>query len=230
MMGNVSEFLQAAPNILDMYQWYTGLYAADTWRLSSRMTLNYGLRWEPFFPQQLPNGYIYNFSLDRFNQGVKSEVFRNAPAGFVYPGDDEFVGGNSGMNKSFKNFAPRIGVAWDPRGDGRTSVRAGYSLAYDFVNAQYHLNTSIAPPWGAEVRIPSVSLDNPYSTFPGGNPFPRVFDANAAFRSSDRSSRSIPTPRTRGCTRTTSRCRSRSAPTWWSRPRISVIVRTISGT
>jgi hypothetical protein len=181
MMGNVSEFLQAAPNILDMYQWYTGFYAADTWRLSSRMTFNYGLRWEPFFPQQLPNGYIYNFSLDRFNQGIKSQVFQNAPAGFLYPGDDDFVGGNSGMNKNWKNFAPRIGVAWDPTGDGRTSVRAGYSLAYDFVNAQYHLNTSIAPPWGAEVRIPSVSLDNPYATFPGGNPFPRTFDANAAF-------------------------------------------------
>jgi hypothetical protein len=181
LMGNVSEFLQAAPNFLEMYQWYMGVYAADTWRLGPRLTLNYGVRWEPFFPQQISNGYIYNFSLERFNQGIRSQVFRNAPAGFLYPGDEGFENGNAGVNKRWTNFAPRVGVAWDPNGDGRTSVRAGYSLAYDFVNAQYHLNTSIAPPWGAEVRLPSVSLDNPFATLPGGNPFPRSFDANAAF-------------------------------------------------
>jgi hypothetical protein len=181
LLGNVSEFVQAAPNFLDMYQYYVGAYAADTWRVGPKVTLNYGLRWEPFFPQQLPNGYIYNFSLDRFQQGIRSQVYRNAPAGFVYPGDAEFVGGYSGINKQWTNFAPRVGAAWDPAGDGRMSVRAGYALGYDFVNGQYHLNTSIAPPWGADVRIPTTNLDNPYATFPGGNPFPRTFDANAPF-------------------------------------------------
>ena len=50
-------------------------------------------------------------------------------------------------------FSPRVGFAWDPTGDGRMSIRTGYSLANDFVNAQFHLNTSVAPPWGAEVRV-----------------------------------------------------------------------------
>jgi hypothetical protein len=43
------------------------------------------------------------------------------------------------------------------------------------------LNTSIAPPWGADIRIQRTSLDDPYAGFPGGNPFPRSFDANAPF-------------------------------------------------
>jgi hypothetical protein len=181
LLGEASGYIQSAPNTLDMYEWYLGFYGADTWRVNPNVTLNYGLRWEPYFPQQIANGYVYNFSLDRFRQGVRSTVFPTAPAGFLYPGDDGFVGGKSGMNTQWTNFAPRVSMAWDPAGDGRASIRAGYSLGYDFVNAQYHLNTSNAPPWGAEVRLSNVSLDAPFSAFPGGNPFPRSFDANAFF-------------------------------------------------
>ena len=54
------------PNTLDMQQRYLGLYAQDTWKLSPRATLNYGLRWEPGLAQQIRNGAIYNFSVDRF--------------------------------------------------------------------------------------------------------------------------------------------------------------------
>jgi hypothetical protein len=182
LLGNVSQFIQAAPNQLDMYQWYTGVYAADTWRVGPTFTLNYGVRWEPYIPQQLPNGFIYNFDIDRYRAGTKSSVYANAPAGFLYPGDSGFVGGNSGMNKHWDNLAPRVSAAWDPNGDGRMSIRAGYSLGFDFVNAQYHLNTSIAPPWGTDVRIQQTSLDDPYASFPGGNPFPVTFDANASFK------------------------------------------------
>ena len=181
LLGNVSQFIQANPNFLDMEQWYAGVYANDMWRVTPSFTLNYGVRWEPFFPQQLVNEFIYNFDLERFRRGVKSSVFRNAPAGFLYPGDDGFVGDRAGMNRQWDNFAPRVTGAWDVTGDGRTSLRVGYSLGYDFVNAQYHLNTSVAPPWGADVRILNARLDDPFATFPGGNPFPRVFDANAAF-------------------------------------------------
>ncbi len=183
LVGTSSQFLQAAPNFLDMYQHYVGVYAADTWRVGPKLTMNYGVRWEPFQSQQIKNGYIYNFDIDRFRQGVHSKVFPLAPAGFLYPGDDGFIGGKSGMNKKWTNFAPRIAAAWDPKGDGRTTIRAGYSLGYGFVTGQYHLNTSLAPPWGAEVRLTNVPLDNPFANFPGGNPFPRVFSATTAFPS-----------------------------------------------
>ena len=181
MMGRPQQFIDAGPNNLFMTEWYLGLYAQDSWKANDRTTVNYGLRWEPYFPQQITNGAIYNFSLDGFKTGQKTSVFLNAPPGFTYPGDAGFPNGLAGMNKRWTNFGPRVGVAWDPKGDGRMSVRSSYGLSYDFVNAQYHLNTTIAPPWGSDVRItnPIGGFDNPFLGYPGGNPFPLPFDSNA---------------------------------------------------
>jgi hypothetical protein len=166
---------QAAPNTLDMAQTYLGVYGQDTWRMGSRVTLNYGLRWEPFFPQQLVNGAVYQFDQTRFNQNVHSTVFPGAPAGLYFPGDAGFPT-QAGMLTQWKNLGPRVGIAWDPTGTGKTSVRASYGKSYEFVNAQFHLNTSVAPPWGSEVRLnaPPGGLDNPFLGSPGGqtNIFP----------------------------------------------------------
>ena len=93
--------------------------------------------------------------------------------------------GNAVQRTPHLDFAPRIGIAYDPFGDGKTSVRASYGRAYEFVNAQFHLNTSVAPPWGSEVRLnaPPGGLDNPFLGSPGGqtNIFPVTFDKNAPF-------------------------------------------------
>ena len=61
-----------------MKQRYFGLYAQDTWKVSPTMTLNYGVRWEPWFPQQHQNGAIYNFSPDGFRAGTQQH---GVPAG-----------------------------------------------------------------------------------------------------------------------------------------------------
>ena len=66
LTGSLHQLIQATPNTLDMEQLYLGLYAQDTWKLSPKATLNYGLRWEPGLAQQIRNGAIYNFSVDRF--------------------------------------------------------------------------------------------------------------------------------------------------------------------
>jgi outer membrane receptor protein involved in Fe transport len=80
---SASQFRQAAPNTLDMKQWYGGAYAADTWRLSPRVTLNYGVRWEPYLPQSIGNGAVFTFNPDNFLKGIRSPRFANAPAGLV---------------------------------------------------------------------------------------------------------------------------------------------------
>ena len=186
MLGRMgtNALVQAAPNALDMQQTYLGLYVQDTWRIGSRLTLNYGVRWEPFFPQQIQNGAVYQFDMDRFTAGTKSTVFPNAPAGLYFPGDAGFPT-QAGMPADWKNIGPRVGVAWDPVGDGRTSVRASYGKSFEFVDGQFHLNTSVAPPWGSEVRLnaPPGGLDNPFLGSPGGqtNIFPVTFDQNAPF-------------------------------------------------
>ena len=132
MLGSVFEYRQATPFQLDVTQRNFGLYGQDTWRLSSTMTMNYGVRWEPWFPQQHQNNAVYNFSVDRLMAGQRSKVYPQAPPGFTYPGDEGFPS-KAGMNPDWMNIQPRVGVSWDPSGDGRTSVRAGYGMNGDFI-------------------------------------------------------------------------------------------------
>jgi hypothetical protein len=171
--GNLAQFRQVAPNVLDTSQWYTAVYGQDAWRLSSRVTMNYGVRWEPFIPQAIENDYAFVFDPDRFRKGIRSTVFVNAPAGFWYPGDEGFIG-RSGMKSRWWNAAPRVGVAWDPKGDGRMSIRSSYGLSYDYPNGRVLITTALAPPWGSEVIIPvpAGGLEDPFRGIVGGNPFP----------------------------------------------------------
>ncbi len=186
-LADTNGLQQAAPNTLDMAQTYLGVYAQDTWTLGPRVTLNYGLRWEPFFPQQLRNGAVYQFDKARFDQNIHSTVFPTAPAGLYFPGDPGFPT-KAGMLTQWDNLGPRVGAAWDLVGDGRTSLRASYGKSFEFVNAQFHLNTSVAPPWGSEIRLnnPPGGLDNPFLGNPNGisNIFPLptpLTGANAVF-------------------------------------------------
>ena len=81
---------------------------------------------------QFANGKIYHFDFDAFQKGVKTSQFKNAPAGLFYPGDPGFPS-KAGINKQWKQFAPRVGIVWDPKGDGRMSIRASYGIFYDMV-------------------------------------------------------------------------------------------------
>src|ERR1019366_2901744 len=69
-------------------------------------------------PMQVGDGRIYTFSLARFYAGTQSRIWTNAPPGFYYPGDPGF-NGKAGINGSWKNFEPRVGIAFDPFGEAR---------------------------------------------------------------------------------------------------------------
>lgn len=181
-MGGPQPFLQSAPNALPARQWAQGYYINDTWKANRRLTVNLGLRWEPWFPQQITNDAIYQFDPARFAAGTRSQVFRRAPAGFHFPGDPGFPS-QAGMYKKWGNFGPRVGLAYDPTGSGKWSIRASYGLAYDYINGQFYANTSNSPPWGSEIRIPGpIPLANPFNNASGiTNIFPVTFDQNAPF-------------------------------------------------
>ena len=194
LTGNLYRIEQARPGELDISQWYLGMYAQDTWRVSDRVTLNAGLRWEPFFGQNVKNNAVSNFSLDNFRQGIFSTVYNNAPAGLTYPGDPDFPSG-AGLNKKWTNFSPRVGFAWDVAGDGRTAVRASYALTYDFMSAAFLFISSTAAPYSSRLRVfPGPGgFDDPYADHPGGSPHPypaqpsadAPFPAYGAFGSMD---------------------------------------------
>ena len=136
LTGKLATLTVGGPYYIHMKQWSTSAYATDTWKASPKLTVNYGVRWEPFFPQNLESGQGANFSLDRLRAGTKSTVFPQAPAGWYYQGDPGYPG-KSGMNHKWWNFGPHVGLAWDPKGDGKTSLRASYSLGYVYVGAHW---------------------------------------------------------------------------------------------
>ena len=98
--------------------------------------MNYGVRWEPFFPQINRGRHSIHFDEDAMRKGIKTNRFTNAPPGLFFDGDPGFPG-RSGMHNQWWNFSPRVGLAWDVNGDGRTSVRASAGTFYDYPAAIY---------------------------------------------------------------------------------------------
>lgn len=179
--GELDSFTQGVPNTLFVTKWYVGLYGQDTWKLSSHFTATMGLRWEPFLPQSVNNGAIYSFSLSRLEQGVTSSVFKNAPPGLLYAGDPGFPG-KAGINNRYNQFAPRLGLAWDPEGNGKMSIRASFGMSYDFPNVMIYSTEATAPPFGDQTTITGPEpFATPFANSPGGNFFPVTFSANAPF-------------------------------------------------
>jgi len=172
--GKISLLRQQLPNPLHMYHWFFGGYVQDTWKVSPRLTVNAGLRWEPFRPMQITDNSIFTFDMQRFLAGTVSSVWTNAPPGMYYPGDPGFAG-RSGIEGNWTNFQPRIGIAFDPFGDGKTSIRAGAGIAYDFFSDSSYQNLVSAAPFLGQTTVTGpLPLEAPWSTTPGGNPFPFV--------------------------------------------------------
>lgn len=182
LLGDLSSFLQGLPNSYTSRQNFVNLYFTDTWKLSSRLTFNFGVRWDPFLPQQIKNGQISNFDAGRYLAGVKSTQFVNAPPGFYFPGDPGFPEQSSAYRKWW-HFDPRGGVAWDPKGDGKMSIRASYAFGYAYVPGIAHEDEGGSNPWGGRVTLtsPAGGLANPWQGFAGGNPYPYAVTPNVLF-------------------------------------------------
>ncbi|HEY6223299.1 MAG TPA: TonB-dependent receptor, partial [Gemmatimonadales bacterium] len=157
-------------------------YGQDTWRLSDRITVNGGVRWEPYFGQNVLNDAVVIFNRQNFDQGVRSKVFVNAPPGLIYPGDAGFPSGKTGLNIQWWNLSPRAGWAWDVHGDGRLAVRSSYSMGYDFMAGEYHNINAGAPPFGNRSLIndPPGRMDDPWGAL-GGDPHPIVVNPNVNY-------------------------------------------------
>ena len=176
LIGSVSGgFLQGNP----VYDYdnsdYVGAYAQDNWRVRPNVTLNLGLRWEPFLPVKNTYSWVSHFERDRFDQNVHSTVYPQAPAGLMFPGDAGYPGDATSFGK-LAQFAPRVGLVWTPNGDERTSVRASWGVFYDTPHLFFNTRFANNPPWGAQITIsnPPGGFADPYQGYPGGNPFPAL--------------------------------------------------------
>jgi len=134
-------------------------YAQDTYKVTSRLTLNYGLRYE--LPS--PNTEIHNRQ-NLFVPGAQSKVMPSAPAGLLYPGDPGVPAGLIPTDK--KAFAPRVGLAWDPMGDAKWVVSAAYGIFYEpyYTGNGGPLQSPIsAPPFLQTPQVNIPDFANPYA-------------------------------------------------------------------
>ena len=173
LLGDLSSFIQGNRVYDDDRANYVGLYAQDSWKIRPRLTLSYGVRWEPFLPEQNSKAFAENFDMSRFVANQHSTVNPSAPAGLLFPGDPGFPGKSNTFGNSHL-FAPRFGLIWDPEGKGRMTIRAGYGIFYDTPQLFFFTRVANNPPWGAQVSLanPPGGFTNPYAGQPGGNPFP----------------------------------------------------------
>ena len=181
MLGTASAWNQGNQNQWYQRQNYIGLYVQDFWKVTSRLTLSYGLRWEPYQAPYSKYGSYSHFDPALFAQNVHSSVYVNAPAGLIVPGDPQYPAGNSPEESKYNNWAPRAGLVWDPQGNGRMTIRASYGIFNDRQHFQGYSAFTGAPPYGDNITLANVSFSNPWGTYPGGNPFPLPGGKNALF-------------------------------------------------
>jgi hypothetical protein len=185
--GALSSFTQLNISHDNEYWRYIGIYAQDSWKISSRLTLNYGLRWEPYLNGTFHNKQVSHFIMQDLLNNVHSSTFPNAPAGTFYPGDSQFPTGSRPNKTSWLNFAPRIGLAWDPTGSGKTLIRASWGMFYDMPHTLFYYNISSEPLWGEGITvIPPVGTANTFATpwayYPTGvSPFPTTQNTSTAY-------------------------------------------------
>jgi hypothetical protein len=176
-LGLDSQFYQDNARKFYLRENRPSLYVQDDWKLSRKLTLNLGVRWDPWLPPNDLNG-----TLVAFKQGVQSTVAPGAPLGLLFHGDPGIT--SSIFHNNWKDFAPRVGFAYDVAGQGRTVVRAAYGIFYGFPEGLLYQRTDAMQPVDLYLSIPAPpTWDNIYAGYPGGTPFPRGHIPTSEFSS-----------------------------------------------
>ncbi|CAN5751040.1 hypothetical protein BH18ACI5_BH18ACI5_22690 [soil metagenome] len=175
LLGLPSRMPQDAPIRKTDNGVYVSGFAQDDFRIHPRVTLNLGLRYDIQFPFTDPE--------DRklaFVPGVQSTVNPSAPIGLLFPGDDGVSRGI--VSTDFNNIAPRLGMAWDPKGDGRMSVRGGFGVFYGSITGNEWNTTADNQPFTVrQVFLNVFTLSDPYRNLPGAvGPFPFEYSPESA--------------------------------------------------
>ncbi len=190
MTGNPSQFSQGVTNQIYPRQTYFALYLQDTWKATQNFTVNFGVRYEPFIaPYDGLRRFPVFFSYEKFNAGFVSPTYPKAPIGLQLTGDPGLPKNGKFFFDRWLHFAPRLGLAYDPAGDGLMVIRAAYGIFNELPTLWTFFGNGGASPWNSSVAIQNPSFADPWNlpsgTFPngipGGNPIPSYFTKNSDF-------------------------------------------------
>ena len=172
LLGRPNSVIQQGLAEVGLRQKYVGLYFQDDIKLNKKLNMHLGVRWEPSLPQHDVAGRGNHISQDAFLAGTKTRLYNNAPAGLLFYGDPGIP--RAYANSRYLDFAPRLGLAWDPTGSGKMSIRAAYSIFFDTPESFTARDWANPTPWGNQINLtaPAGGFADPYAGFPGGNPFP----------------------------------------------------------
>lgn len=185
LLGNVSSFTQTKQDFHAKIRQRTfEAYAQDEYRLRPNLMVTLGLRYTM---------YGQPFTADSKNTGFSPTLFDPTKAPAIDPTSGQIVPGTgtdlngliiSKVNSPYgeavantpkANFAPRIGISWDPFGKGKTAIRTGFGLFYDSPAVGFVENNTFSnPPFIGNVTISNTVLDNPASVAPDVNLFPQA--------------------------------------------------------
>jgi hypothetical protein len=176
--GNViSDYIRQKP---------IGAYAQDSFKATSHFTINYGLRWEPSLPSYDKYGRGNQFSWPLFLQGwhTADPRYTNAPAGLIFSTDSaQDPYGKAFTASHWATFSPRLGLVWDPKGNGKQTIRAGFVLMHDTTELFYPERWTTNAPYVSSLTINSnefgvgtALFSNPFNGYVlngrAGDPFP----------------------------------------------------------
>jgi hypothetical protein len=178
--GQVNSMEQDSPYATHLSSWHYAVFAQDNYRLTPRLTVNLGVRWD-----------IDPFPVDAHNRtatfvsGVQSTIAISTPTsvvpkGILFPGDAGVS--RSLVNTQYGHISPRLGIAWDPFGDGKTSVRAAAGIFYGLPSGNEwnqpgnSMPFAIRNTFGNETSLTNVyHLNFPTADVPGGGIFPYTY-------------------------------------------------------
>lgn len=173
LAGQASRFVQGGGEFKNIDGTLWSLYAQDNIRVTSKLHLEFGLRWDPYYPYTETKGRVVCYQ-----PGQKSSRFPNAPVGMIFGGQGADLGcpSQTGSKTDWANFAPRFGFAYQLGSDHKTVLRGGFGIYYTPLGTHDTNGLADTAPFGPRFDYSGkINFADPYSSIGIPNPFPAEY-------------------------------------------------------